>query len=52
MELFVIIVLMVVNLMLFVTILIANAIIREKKEIIDAKDKVIATLLEQQDYTT
>ena len=51
MELFVIIVLMVVNLMLFVAILIANAIIREKKEIIDAKDKVIATLLEQQDNT-
>ncbi|MDD3479984.1 MAG: hypothetical protein PHI42_06330 [Paludibacteraceae bacterium] len=50
MEVLIIVILVIVNLMLVLAVIIANAIIREKKEIINAKDKVIASMVEKDDY--
>ena len=50
MEVLVITILVIVNLLLVLAVIIANAIISEKKEIIQAQEKVIAALVEKNDY--
>jgi len=50
MEVLIIVILVIVNLMLVLAVIIANAIIREKNEIIDAQEKVIASMVEKDDY--
>jgi len=50
MEVLVITILVIVNLLLVLAVIIANAIIGEKKEIIQAQEKVIAALVEKNDY--
>lgn len=50
MEVLIIIILVIVNLMLVLAVIIANAIISEKNDIIDAKEKIISQLVEKQDY--
>lgn len=50
MEVLIITVLVIVILALLLAVIISNAIIREKQETIDAQDKVIAAIIEKQDY--
>lgn len=50
MEVLVITILVIVNLLLVLAVIIANAIISEKKEIIQAQEKVIAAHVEKNDY--
>ena len=52
MEVFIITILVIVNLGLVLAVIIANAIIRENKELVDAKEKVIAALLADQEYNS
>ncbi|GEM_PF-4712841 len=50
MKLLIIINLLILILLLVLALIIANAIINEKNEIIDAKEKIIASMVEKDDY--
>jgi len=45
-----IIILIILILALVLALIVAHAIIQEKNELLDAKEKIIAALIEKQDY--
>ena len=50
METLIIIILIIVILALVLAVIVAHAIIKEKNELLDANEKIIAALIEKQEY--